>query len=303
MLNEVQRRELCSGAYGLVDFDVPMSDHTTFRIGGPADVFIEPTSEKELIRCVRFLRTEGIPLCLIGNGSNLLVRDGGIRGAVVKLGRRFSDITVEGDRIRVQAGAQLSAVAKMSFRAELTGMETISGIPGSIGGAVAMNAGAYGGEMKDVVESVRVIDSAGEVVDIPAEEMSFSYRHSRVQDEHLIVVEVSLRLSPGNPEQIEERYKDYTERRITKQPLDKASAGSTFKRPSVGFASALIDEAGFRGYSVGDAQVSTKHCGFLVNNGKASAKDVLELIKIIQDEIYEKKGIHLEPEVRIIGEE
>ncbi|MDY3052624.1 MAG: UDP-N-acetylmuramate dehydrogenase [Ndongobacter sp.] len=303
MLLEQQYRELCSGAYGLVERDVPLSKYTTFQIGGPVDVFIEPTSEKELVRSIRYLRAEQIPFYLMGNGSNLLVRDGGLRGAVIHLGKHYSDVVINGNSIRAQAGASLASIAKMSFRASLTGMEALSGIPGSVGGAAAMNAGAYNAEMKDVVSAVRVINREGEITTLRREEMDFSYRHSRVQSEDLIVSEVYFELMPGEAQEIEAAYRDYTARRTSKQPLEKASAGSTFKRPAGGYASALIDNAGLRGYSVGAAQVSEKHCGFLVNNGGASASQILELIDYVSKEVERRFGIRLEPEVRIIGED
>lgn len=303
MLLEQQYRELCSGAYGLVERDVPLSKYTTFQIGGPVDVFIEPTSEKELIRSIRYLRAEQIPFYLMGNGSNLLVRDGGLRGAVIHLGKHYSDVVVNGTAIRAQAGASLASIAKMSFRASLTGMEALSGIPGSVGGAATMNAGAYNAEMKDVVSGIRVINREGEVTTFHGDEMDFSYRHSRVQSEGLIVSEVYFELRPGEAQEIEAAYRDYTMRRTSKQPLEKASAGSTFKRPVGGYASALIDNAGLRGYSVGAAQVSEKHCGFLVNNGGASASQMLELIDYVSKEVERRFGIRLEPEVRIIGED
>lgn len=303
MLTEKQRTELDTGAFGIVTYDAPMREHTTFRIGGPADVLIEPTSEKELLRTVRYLRVEEIPLTIIGNGSNLLVKDGGIRGAVIKLGKHFSDVTIDDTQVRAQAGALLALVSKMSFRAGLTGMEELSGIPGSIGGAVTMNAGAHGREMVDVVESVTCIDEEGNLVVLSNEEMRFRYRHSRVQDEGLIVSSLVLRLKEGKDEEIQSKYDDFTERRTSKQPLEKASAGSTFKRPANGYASKMIDDAGLRGYSYKDAQVSEKHCGFLVNNGDATYEDMHHLIVHVQEEVKRQFDADLEPEVRVIGED
>lgn len=303
MLTETQRKELDTGAFGIVTYDAPMREHTTFQIGGPADVLIEPTSEKELLRTVRFLRAESIPITLVGNGSNLLVRDGGIRGAVIKLGKHYSDVSVHDTMVRAQAGALLSMVSKMSFRAGLTGMEELSGIPGSIGGGVTMNAGAYGREMVDVVEKVTCIDPAGELVVYDNEEMHFRYRNSRIQDEGLIVSSLTLRLEEGHADVIQKKYDDFTERRTSKQPLEKASAGSTFKRPANGYASKMIDDAGLRGYRYKDAQVSEKHCGFLINDGNATFADMMELIHHVQAEVKQKFDADLEPEVRIIGED
>nr|WP_083430831.1 UDP-N-acetylmuramate dehydrogenase [Ndongobacter massiliensis] len=303
IVKDAQLRELESGAYGLTERNALMSAHTSFRVGGPADLFIEPTSEKELVRCVRFLYAEGIPHLLVGNGSNLLVRDGGIRGAVIHLGKYYSDAIIDGTQIRAQAGMGLTAMSKMSFRAGLTGMEPLSGIPGSVGGAVTMNAGAYGQEMQQVVCGVRALNIKGEVVELSGEELEFSYRHSRLQREKLFASEVLFCLESGDEAEIQARYADYTMRRQSKQPLELPSAGSTFKRPVGNYASALIDQAGLRGFSVGAAQVSEKHCGFIVNRGGASAAEILDLIRKVQARVKEKFGVQLEPEVRIVGEE
>lgn len=303
MISEKNRQELLTGAYGLVSEDVPLKDYTNFHIGGPCEILVEPTSEKELLRAVRFLRAEKIPYYVLGNGSNILVRDGGFRGVVIHLGRQFSDCIIDGTKIRVQAGALLSKVAELSFRAGLTGMEEISGIPGSVGGCTAMNAGAYGGEMKDVISRVRAINPCGEVVTYDNAELDFSYRSSRLLKEGDLVLEVEFSLKEGDPKAIRAAFEDYDTRRRTKQPLEDYSAGSTFKRPVGGYASQLIDEAGLRGFSIGRAQVSEKHCGFLINQDNASAKDVLALIAEVQRIVKEKFGIALEPEVRIIGED
>lgn len=303
MITQKQIDELSSGAYGFVTENADLKDHTSFQIGGPCELLIEPTSEKEIIRSVRYLRAEGVPFYVLGNGSNMLIRDGGYEGAIIKLGKQFSDSLVIGNRVTAQAGALLSTVAKMSFRGNLTGMEEISGIPGSIGGGVIMNAGAYGGEMKDVVKEVKVLDQEGQVQTLTNEECEFEYRNSRMQKEGMIVLEVSFELKEGDPDQIKEKYDDYTHRRTSKQPLDKKSAGSTFKRPEKGYASKLIDEANLRGYQIGGAQVSEKHCGFLINKDNASSDDMLALITYVQEEVKRQFGVELEPEVRIIGED
>ena len=303
IVTDAQLRELESGAYGLTERNALMAAHTTFRVGGPADLFIEPTAEKEFVRCVRFLHAESIPYLLVGNGSNLLVRDGGIRGVVIHLGKYYSDAVIDGRMIRAQAGMGLAAVSKMSFRAGLTGMEPLSGIPGSVGGAVTMNAGAYGQEMQQVVCGVRALNAKGEIVELSADELKFSYRHSRLLTEKLFASEVLFCLARGEEMEIQASYADYTMRRQSKQPLELPSAGSTFKRPPGNYASALIDQAGLRGLSVGAAQVSEKHCGFIVNRGGASAAEILALIQKVQERVAEKFGVQLEPEVRIIGEE
>lgn len=303
MLSKLVKEELLSGAYGLVQENIQLKEYTSFRIGGPCDLFIEPTSTKELVRSLRFLRTEKVPYYIFGNGSNILVKDGGFSGVVIKLGKQFSDCLIDGDRVQVQAGCLLSELAKKSFRAGLTGMEDLSGIPGSVGGGVVMNAGAYKQEMKDVVKSVLALDQNNQIVELSNEELDFSYRNSRLLREDMLVIEIIFQLKKGDPEAIQKRYEEVTFLRTSKQPLDRFSAGSTFKRPANGYASKLIDEAGLRGYTIGRAQVSEKHCGFLINMDEATAKDMLALIHYVQKVVKEKFQIDLEPEVRIIGEE
>ncbi len=292
-----------SGGFGTVLYDEPMKYHTTFKIGGPVDAMVLPTTEEEILKTVIAVREVGLPLMILGNGSNLLVKDKGIRGVVLKLEKNYSAIDIQNTTIRVQAGALLSTVAKKAIKAELTGMEEVSGIPGAIGGAVTMNAGAYGGEMKDFVTSVRVIDRSNRIVEIPNEDMAFRYRNSRVQDEGLIVLSATLSLKKGDPAEIAEKYDDFTDRRTSKQPLEYASAGSTFKRPEGYFAGKLIDDCGLRGFSYHDAQVSEKHCGFVINRGEATYEDVVTLIRTIQDKVFETYKVTLEPEVRIVGDE
>ena len=283
-------------------FDEELKNHTSFKIGGPADIFIVPESEEELIEIVRLLKGRE-DFYVLGNGSNILVRDKGIRGIVIKISEKLSQVRVDGEYLYAQAGALLNYVAKVSMRYDLTGMEALSGIPGSLGGALTMNAGAYGTEMIDVVESVRCLDRSGKILEFSNDEMHFRYRNSKIQDENLIALSCKIKLSRGDREEIKRMYDDYTYRRKSKQPLEMPSAGSTFKRPSNGYASKMIDDAGLKGRSFGGAQVSTKHTGFLINKKDATCSDVLELIKIVQEEVEKKFGVVLEPEVRIVGEE
>ncbi|HIX28452.1 MAG TPA: UDP-N-acetylmuramate dehydrogenase [Candidatus Blautia stercoravium] len=280
----------------------PMKNHTTFRIGGPADYYLCPHSTEELQKVIQICKEEKLPFFVQGNGSNLLVSDRGYRGVVIQLGKNFSDMEVKDERILVKAGALLSKTAKEALDAGLAGMEAVSGIPGTIGGAVMMNAGAYGGEMKDIVESVTVLNQEGELLTLSAEEMKMGYRTSIVKEKEYIVVSAVLKLRRGERQIIREQMEDYKERRVTKQPLDMPSAGSTFKRPEGYFAGKLIMDAGLRGFSVGGAQVSEKHCGFVVNKGEATAQDVLDLIHEVQRRVKEQFGVELEPEVRFLGE-
>ena len=280
-----------------------MSGYTSFKIGGPADLLVVPTSKEELAELLEKVRMEKAQLTIMGNGSNLLVRDGGIRGIVVKLGNGLKNMTGEGTVLRAGAGVSLAAVSQQAAGLSLTGLEFAVGIPGSLGGAVFMNAGAYNGEMKNVVEKILVLNKDGKFLAMGKEQLDFSYRHSSLQGSDNIVVEVELKLTKGESRAIKAAMEDFTNRRITKQPIDLPSAGSMFKRPKGYFAAALIDEAGLRGYRVGDAQVSEKHTGFVVNRGNATAKDVLQLIKDVQEKVFAHSGIRLEPEVRIIGEE
>lgn len=303
MIKENQRAELRSGAYGIVTENVRLSSLTTFHLGGPCDLLIEVTSEKEALRTIRYLRSNAIPFFIIGNGSNLLVRDGGLDGVVVKMGPAFSDVTVDGNFITAQAGAAVAKVAQASFRAGLTGMEALAGIPGTVGGGVIMNAGAYEQEMKDVLCSLHAIADDNTLCTLSREEMELGYRTSRMMRENMVVTEVTFALKQGNPEKIREKAEEFAVRRRTKQPLDKYSAGSTFKRPQGHFAGALIEQAGLRGYTLRGAQVSDKHCGFLINNGEATARDVLDLMAYVQDTVKKHFGVDLEPEVRIMGKE
>ncbi len=280
----------------------PMKKHTTFRIGGPADYYLCPHSTEELQKILQICRENNIDFFILGNGSNLLVSDKGYRGAVIQLWKNFSDIMVEETAVTVKAGALLSKVAAEALEEGLTGMEFASGIPGTIGGAVVMNAGAYGGEMKDIIKEVTVLTKKGEILTLSKEEMKFGYRTSAVKEKGYVVISVVLQLEKGDKEEIRKVMDDLKERRVTKQPLDMPSAGSTFKRPEGYFAGKLIMDAGLRGFSVGGAQISEKHCGFVVNKGNATAADVLGLIGEVQKRVQEQFGVVLEPEVKFLGE-
>lgn len=283
-------------------FQEPMKNHTTFRIGGNADVLALPRTVKQLQEILQLAKEAAVPYYIIGNGSNLLVSDGGIRGIVIQLYRNMSQFSVENNTVTAQSGILLSRLAKEAAGAGLTGLEFAAGIPGTLGGAVAMNAGAYGPEMKDVVTQVVYLDEAAEVRRISGESCRFGYRSSRFIDGSCIVLEAQLELSHGNIAEIRAKMEDLAQRRSSKQPLELPSAGSTFKRPPGDFAGRLIEEAGLKGFQIGGAAVSEKHSGFVVNLGKATAKDVRMLIAHIQKTVQEKFGILLEPEVKMIGE-
>lgn len=287
--------------------DEPMSKHTSFRIGGPADVVVIVCNEKELSGLLRLFHDEDIRYMLVGNGSDLLFADEGFRGVIVKLGGNFEHIEVVdsiGETIRVGAARMLSSTANFARDNGLAGLEFASGIPGTFGGALFMNAGAYGGEIKDVIESVTLMKSDGSAVyELSGEEMEFSYRNSVLQHNDDIAIYARVRLHKDDKESISERMNDFTEKRRTKQPINFPSAGSTFKRPVGGYAAALIEDAGLKGRTVGGAQVSEKHSGFVINIGDATSKDVRGLIDIVAQEVEEHSGIKLEPEVRIIDAE
>nr|WP_317361657.1 UDP-N-acetylmuramate dehydrogenase [uncultured Blautia sp.] len=285
-----------------VKLQEPMSKHTTFRIGGPADFYLCPHSTKEVQQTVQICKEENLPYFILGNGSNLLVSDKGYRGAIIQLWKNFSDISVKDCCITAKAGALLSKVAAEALEEGLTGMEFASGIPGTIGGAVFMNAGAYGGEMKDIIKEVKVLDDQGEVRVLSNEEMKLGYRTSIVKEKGYTVLSAVLQLKKGDVSVIRETMEDLKNRRTSKQPLDMPSAGSTFKRPEGYFAGKLIMDSGLRGFSVGGAQVSEKHCGFVVNKGGATAEDVTALIREVQRRVKETFGVELETEVRFLGE-
>ena len=281
----------------------PMAKHTSFRIGGPADVLAQPADEAELAALLKRAGEHAVPVTLVGNGSNLLVRDKGIRGLVIKLSNIFSSITVDGNVMTFGSGISLAMASKKAASLSLSGMEFAVGIPGTIGGAVYMNAGAYDGEMAKVVTCVRVMDMQGKISELQASELDFAYRHTALQNSGLIVVSVTVALQPGEAESIAAKMADFSQRRISKQPLELPSAGSMFKRPPGYFAGTLIEQTGLKGYTVGGAQVSQKHAGFVVNVGGATAKDVLQLISDVQSKVFAAHGVRLEPEVLVLGEE
>lgn len=281
-----------------------MAKHISFRVGGCADYYVNCTDRKELSSLLSFLTEEGVPHMLIGNGSNLLFRDSGYRGVIIHLEGEFQDCEVQGDTVIAGSGKLLSSVSSLAAKSGLAGMEFASGIPGSIGGAIYMNAGAYGGEMKDIVTRVWLMSPDGKEETVrTGTEMEFAYRNSCLQRTGEIVTKVELKLQPEDAEAIQARIAELTEKRVQKQPVNFPSAGSTFKRPVEGYAAALIQESGLKGVSVGGAEVSEKHSGFIINKDGATATDVLQLMELVEKKVYEDSGIHLEPEVRIIGEE
>lgn len=285
-------------------FHAPMSEYTTFKIGGAADVLIFPSSADEVSRIFKLVDLFDLPCVVLGNGSNVLVRDKGIRGVVVKFTEKFfGNIRCEGQRLTVCAGAKLKDVSTFAAEHGLTGMEFACGIPGSIGGAIFMNAGAYDGEMKNVIASVKAVNRNGELIEFSGSSLHLGYRHSIFQENNCAICEVELILQRGKIDDIKNKMADFTARRESKQPLDLPSAGSTFKRPKGHFAGTLIDKAGLKGLRVGGAMVSEKHAGFVVNTGGATAQDVLNLIAEVERRVEETYGIELSPEVRIIGEE
>ena len=282
----------------------PMSAHTSFRIGGPADVFVIVNTQDELSKLLQYINDNKVNYMFIGNGSNFLVSDNGYRGVMITLGGEFDSISVSGDRIKVGAAKLLSSTSSFATENGLAGIEFASGIPGSIGGAIYMNAGAYGGEMKDVTETVDLLSQDGKrIFSLSGEEIGFEYRNSKIQSTRDIVCAVVLKLQPDDKLEIAERVKALSQKRNSKQPVTFPSAGSTFKRPASGYAAALIEEAGLKGLTVGGAQVSEKHSGFVINIGEATCNDVLELMRQVRERVLQNSGILLEPEVRIIGEE
>lgn len=276
----------------------PLSKHTTFRVGGPCDAFISVSNEKEAEQLIRLLSMNNVPFFVLGNGSNMLVSDSGYKGVIIEIGKDFSNVHIEGDTIIAEAGALLVKVANEAYKESLTGLEFASGIPGTIGGGIFMNAGAYGGELKDVVQTVTVLNMEnGEISEKTCEQMEFSYRHSIAKEKPYLVLKVVLKLCKGNMEQIKSRMDELKEQRTSKQPLEYPSAGSTFKRPEGYFAGKLIEDAGLKGYTVGGAQVSKKHSGFVINKGNASASDIMTLISDVQRIVNEKFSVELETEV------
>ena len=283
--------------------DEPMREHTTLRVGGPADLFVAPHCPEQVAEAVRACRELGVPLLVLGSGSNLLVRDGGIRGAVLHIGPDLAKYQIEENLLLAQAGLPLPAAARAALQSGLDGLVFAEGIPGSMGGGACMNAGAYGGEMAQVVHSVDIVDGEGQARTLPAADLDYGYRHSALLDRGWIVTRVACALTPGDPREMAERMRGLAAQRRAKQPLRQPSAGSTFKRPPGRFAAQLIDEAGLKGESVGGAQVSPLHAGFVVNTGGATAADLLALIERIQEKVLARSGVLLEPEVRIVGSE
>lgn len=280
----------------------PMKKHTTFRIGGLADYYVTPHSQEEIVRLIAACREKDIPYYILGNGSNLLVSDKGYRGVIIQIFKNYDDIRIEETCFTVKAGALLSRIARKALECELTGFEFAAGIPGTLGGAVVMNAGAYGGEMKDVVEEVTVLSGQGEILTLKKDELEMGYRTSVIARKGYLVLEAKLKLKKGKREEIKAIMEELKEKRTEKQPLEYPSAGSTFKRPEGYFAGKLIMDAGLRGFSVGDAQVSEKHCGFVINKGEATARQVCELMQEVIKRVEEVSGVRLEPEVKMLGE-
>lgn len=286
-----------------IKLDEPMKKHISFRVGGPADILVKPRAEEQIKNIIDFAKKENIPYIVKGNGSNLLVRDGGIRGIVIEITDNFNSYEIEDKIIKVQSGALLSIIGRAALKQNLKGFEFAAGIPGTIGGALAMNAGAYGGEMKDIVKSVRLMDTDGNIFNFSNEDMQFGYRKSILSKSDYIVLGAEIELEKGDYEEIKEMMKDFSNRRITKQPLNLPSAGSTFKRPEGYFAAKLIDDSGLRGLTLRNAQVSDKHCGFVVNLGDAKASDILDLMYVVKSTVKNKFGVTLEEEVKILGED
>lgn len=302
-MNIELKNKILSGQFGFAKENENLKEYTTLKIGGPADITVKPENENQIKELLVLCSENKVPVTVIGNGSNLLIRDKGVRGVVILMRENFSKIEVAGNFVEAQSGALLREVSKKSFENELTGLEAVSGIPGSVGGAMIMNAGAYGTEMKDIVESVRCISPEGEIFEFTNSEMDFSYRHSIASDKGLVILSAKFKLKRGNKAEIYEAFEDFDYKRSSKQPLEKNSAGSTFKRPEGHFASKLIDDAGLRGFTVGEAQVSEKHCGFLINLENSTCENFLQLVSEVQNKIKEKYDVVLEREVKLIGEE
>ena len=282
--------------------DEPMKKHTTFRVGGNADYFVMPRTTQEVQQVVALCKNENLPYYILGNGSNLLVGDKGYRGVIIQIYKEMNQITVEGECIRAQAGALLSKVGSVALEAELTGFEFAAGIPGAVGGAVVMNAGAYGGEMKDILASATVLTEDGTILTLTNDELELGYRTSIIAKKNYIVLEAEYQLQRGDKTEIRAKMDELKKQRVTKHPLEYASAGSTFKRPEGYFAGKLIQDAGLRGFQVGGAQVSEKHCGFVINKGDATAADIVELMNQVSEKVYQEFGVTLEPEVKRLGE-
>lgn len=308
MVNDNMEKEFLKKLHNVISAErllvnEPMASHTTFRIGGPVDYLVLPASIQEVANILHLAKQYSIAVIVLGNGSNMLVRDKGIRGLAIKFGSDMAVIRHVGHSVIAGAGALLGDVSRYAAQHSFTGLEFAIGIPGSIGGAVFMNAGAYDGEMSYVVEAVSSVCPDGNCRRFTRDELNFGYRHSIFQDNHCVICEVELGLQEGIHEVIEQKINDYTNRRETKQPIEMPSAGSTFKRPPGHFAGTLIEQAGLKGLKIGGAQVSPKHAGFVINAGGATAADVLHLIAEVQHRVYQHSGVMLQPEIRILGEE
>jgi UDP-N-acetylmuramate dehydrogenase len=299
-INELYE-DMTSVVRGNILKDEPLKNHTYFKIGGPASILVEPEDTEDLKTVLKLIKKHGVECFIIGNGTNLLVSDDGYKGAIVKIGEKFNYFEVNENIVVAGAGVLLSTLAKFLARESLAGFEFASGIPGYLGGAIYMNAGAYGGEMKQIVKSVKCIDYDGNIHDFSNEDMEFTYRHTKLTDSEYIVLEAELELTHGDKNEIMSIIKDLNEKRTTKQPLNLPSAGSTFKRPVNGYASKLIEDAGLKGLRYKGAMVSDKHSGFIVNCDNACCNDVLELMRIVISTVNDKFGIKLEPEVKIVG--
>lgn len=282
--------------------DEPMKQHTTFRVGGNADYFVMPQNAEEVKNIVALCKKADMPYYILGNGSNLLVGDKGYRGVIIQIYKEMNGIQVDGDKVKAQAGALLSRIGSVALEAELTGFEFAAGIPGTVGGAVVMNAGAYGGEMKDIIASATVLTQDGDIITINKEDLELGYRTSVIAKKGYVVLEAEYQLQKGDKEAIRARMDELKVQRVTKQPLEYPSAGSTFKRPEGYFAGKLIQDAGLRGFQVGGAQVSEKHCGFVINKDQATAADIRELMRQVSDKVMQEFGVKLEPEVKTLGE-
>lgn len=303
MIDENVRKHLKQiNNLGEIYFDEPLKKHTSFQVGGPADIMVSPETPEAFAAVLKYLYQENVPYYIIGNGTNLLVGDGGFRGIIVAT-RKLNHIAIDGCIITAYAGASLGDVAKAAQEAGLTGMEFASGIPGSIGGGATMNAGAYDGEMKNIVDSLEIISETGELKKLTVDECDYGYRKSIIQKKPWYIVKVVLKLNHGDPQAIQAKMDDFNQRRSDKQPLEFPSAGSTFRRPPGYFAGKLIQDAGFRGYKHGGAQVSDKHTGFIINRDNATAQDIRELIAEIQEKIKEDAGVEMRTEVIFLGEE
>ncbi len=285
-----------------IKYDEPMKNHTSFKVGGPVDILVIPNKIEQVEKIINACKKHKINYFVMGNGSNLIVRDGGFRGVVIKL-TPINSIMIDGNIVKAEAGVLLSTLSKEILRSSLKGFEFASGIPGTVGGAVAMNAGAYGPEIKDILESALVLDNDGNIISLSNKEMDFSYRSSIVQKKNYIVLEATFKLEEGNYDEIKNRMDELNKRRVDKQPLNYPSAGSTFKRPEGHFAGKLIEDSGLKGKAIGGACVSEKHAGFIINYNNATASDVLGLINFVKETIKENYGVTLEAEVKVIGEE